>query len=107
MKSDKTYLILEQYLAYLITITGHSQNAILEYRMDLLQFFRYLAAQRGMSVSLGRASAGKQMRHYMTFIPPEGMKESRADKEAALSTLQFEEKLRHGSGLINLASVIG
>lgn len=49
MQSDKTCPILEQYLAYLITIKGRSQNTILEYRMDLLQFFRYLAAQRGIT----------------------------------------------------------
>lgn len=49
MQYDKTCSILEQYLAYLITIKGRSQNTILEYRMDLLQFFRYLAAQRGIA----------------------------------------------------------
>ena len=48
MQYDKTCPILEQYLAYLITIKGRSQNTILEYRMDLLQFFRYVAAQRGI-----------------------------------------------------------
>lgn len=46
MQSDETCPILEQYLAYLITIKGRSQNTILEYRMDLLQFFRYVATQR-------------------------------------------------------------
>lgn len=46
MQSDKTCPILEQYLAYLLTIKGRSQNTILEYRMDLLQFFRYIADQR-------------------------------------------------------------
>lgn len=46
MQSDKTCPILEQYLAYLLTIKGRSQNTILEYRMDLLQFFRYIAYQR-------------------------------------------------------------
>lgn len=48
MQSDKTCPILEQYLAYLITIKGRSQNTILEYRMDLLQFFRYVTVQRGI-----------------------------------------------------------
>ena len=49
MQSDKTCPILEQYLSYLITIKGRSQNTILEYRMDLLQFFHYLADQRGIA----------------------------------------------------------
>lgn len=46
MQSDKTCPILEQYLAYLLTIKGRSQHTIVEYRMDLLQFFRYIADQR-------------------------------------------------------------
>ena len=46
MQSDKTCPILEQYLAYLLTIKGRSQNTILEYRIDLLQFLRYIADQR-------------------------------------------------------------
>lgn len=49
MQSDKICPILEQYLAYLLTIKGRSQNTILEYRMDLLQFFRYVANQRSIS----------------------------------------------------------
>ena len=52
MQSDKTCPILEQYLAYLITIKGRSQNTILEYRMDLLQFFRYVADQRGVTETI-------------------------------------------------------
>lgn len=49
MQSDKTCPILEQYLPYLITIKGRSQNTILEYRMDVLQFFRYIANQCGIT----------------------------------------------------------
>ena len=49
MQSDNSCSILEQYLAYLITIKGRSQNTVLEYRMDLLQFFRFLATQRGIT----------------------------------------------------------
>ena len=49
MQSDKTCPIMEQHLAYLITMKGRSQNTILEYRMDLLQFFRYIADQRGVT----------------------------------------------------------
>ena len=47
MQSDKSCLIVEQYLAYLITIKGRSKNTVLEYRMDILQFFRYIASSRG------------------------------------------------------------
>lgn len=43
MQSDKTSSIVEQYLAYLVTIKGRSKNTILEYRLDLLQFFRFVA----------------------------------------------------------------
>ena len=43
MQSDKTCSIVEQYLAYLVTIKGRSKNTILEYRLDLLQFFRFIA----------------------------------------------------------------
>lgn len=46
MQSNKTCPIVEQYLAYLITIKGHSKNTILEYRLDLLQFFRFVARCR-------------------------------------------------------------
>lgn len=48
MQSNKSCAIVEQYLAYLITVKGRSQNTILEYRFDLLQFFRYLADSRGV-----------------------------------------------------------
>lgn len=48
MQSNKTCTIVEQYLAYLITVKGRSQNTILEYRLDLLQFFRYIADSRGL-----------------------------------------------------------
>jgi len=47
MQSDRSCSIVEQYLAYLITIKGRSKNTILEYRVDLLQFFKYVAAARG------------------------------------------------------------
>lgn len=39
---------------------------------------------------------GKQVRHYMTYTPPTGMKENRADKEAARAAMEFEEKLKQG-----------
>ncbi len=47
MQLNKSCSIIEQYLAYLITIKGRSKNTVLEYRLDLLQFFRYVATARG------------------------------------------------------------
>jgi len=47
MQTDRSCQIVEQYLAYLITIKGRSKNTILEYRLDLLQFLRYIALTRG------------------------------------------------------------
>lgn len=46
MQSDKTCPIVEQYLAYLVTIKDRSKNTVLEYRLDLLQFFRFVAKCR-------------------------------------------------------------
>lgn len=43
MQSNKSCQIVEQYLAYLITNKGRSKNTILEYRLDILQFFDFLA----------------------------------------------------------------
>jgi len=67
-----------------------------------------LTGSKGISykitVSGGRTKEGKQVRHYMTFTPPEGMKESRADKEAARAALQFEEKLAQGYQVDNRIS---
>jgi integrase/recombinase XerD len=51
MQSDKSCKIVEQYLAYLVTIKGRSRNTILEYRLDLLQFFKYVASTRGEDYS--------------------------------------------------------
>ncbi len=45
---------------------------------------------------MGRNNEGKQIRHYKTFIPPEGMNERRAEKEAEKVALKFEEELRLG-----------
>jgi integrase/recombinase XerD len=47
MQSDRSSQIVEQYLAYLVTIKGRSKNTVLEYRLDLLQLFRYIAFTRG------------------------------------------------------------
>ena len=46
MQSNKSCPIVEQYLAYLVTIRGRSKNTISEYRLDLLQFFRFVASYR-------------------------------------------------------------
>jgi len=51
MQSDKSCPIVEQYLAYLVTIKGRSQNTILEYRLDLLQFFSFIARYRDIEHS--------------------------------------------------------
>ena len=51
MQSDKSCPLVEQYLAYLITIKGRSKNTVLEYRLDLLQFFRYVAKSRDIPVA--------------------------------------------------------
>lgn len=50
MQIDKSCSIVEQYLAYLIIIKGRSKNTILEYRLDLLQFFRYVKGERGILI---------------------------------------------------------
>ena len=47
MQANKSCQIVEQYLAYLVTIKGRSKNTVLEYRLDLLQFFRYTTISRG------------------------------------------------------------
>ena len=51
MQSDKSCQIVEQYLSYLTTIKGRSHNTILEYRLDLLQFFEYIAMKRYINYS--------------------------------------------------------
>lgn len=47
MQLDRSCSIVERYLAYLTTIKGRSENTILEYRLDLLQFFKYVITVRG------------------------------------------------------------
>lgn len=49
-----------------------------------------------ITVSLGRDKSGKQLRHYKTFVPPAGMTEKKAGKEAQKIAIQFEEELRLG-----------
>ncbi len=51
MQNDKSCPLVEQYLAYLVTIKGRSKNTVLEYRLDLLQFFRYICEVRSIKFS--------------------------------------------------------
>lgn len=46
MQSNKTCPILEQYLNYLTIIKGRSNNTILEYRIDLLYFLKFISEKR-------------------------------------------------------------
>lgn len=49
-----------------------------------------------ITVFLGRNQSGKQIRHYMTYTPKAGTKDSRAEKEALLAASRFEERLKQG-----------
>ena len=49
-----------------------------------------------ITVSSGRDSAGKQIRHYKTWTPPAGMSSTKADKEAQKVAIQFENELEQG-----------
>jgi Site-specific recombinase XerD len=46
MQSNKTCPLVEQYLSYLVVIKGRSENTILEYRTDLLMFFKFVLSSR-------------------------------------------------------------
>ena len=49
-----------------------------------------------ITVSSGRDSTGKQIRHYKTWTPPTGMSSAKADKEAQKAAIQFETELEQG-----------
>lgn len=49
-----------------------------------------------ITVTRGRDSSGKQMRHYKTWAPPQGMGEKRAEKEAQKIAAQFETEIGQG-----------
>lgn len=49
MQTNKSSQLVEQYLAYLVTIKGRSKNTILEYRLDLLQFFHFVDISRSQA----------------------------------------------------------
>lgn len=50
MQSNKTCLLVEQYLDYLLIIKNRSENTILEYRTDLLMFFSYIIKLRNINI---------------------------------------------------------
>ncbi len=49
MQTNKTCIILEQYLNYLSIIKGRSDNTIKEYRTDILMFFSFLADLKSLT----------------------------------------------------------
>lgn len=57
-----------------------------------------------ITVTRGRDSSGKQIRHYMTWTPPAGMGERRAEKEAQKAAIQFETEIEQGFQLDNRQS---
>ena len=57
-----------------------------------------------ITVTRGRDSSGKQIRHYMTWTPPAGMGEKRAEKEAQKAAIQFETEIEQGFQLDNRQS---
>lgn len=54
-----------------------------------------------ITVAKGRDSNGKQIRHYTTWTPPQGMGEKRAEKEVQKVALQFETQIEQGFQLDN------
>ena len=51
MQSNKTCLLVEQYLGYLVVIKGRSENTVKEYRTDLLMFFSFVMASRNTPIT--------------------------------------------------------
>ena len=49
-----------------------------------------------ITVSAGYDSNGKQIRKYMTWVPPAGMSEARAEKEAEKEAVRFEDAVNAG-----------
>ena len=49
-----------------------------------------------ITVTTGRGTDGKQVRHYMTWTPPSGMKSTRYDEEARKAAYEFERKISLG-----------
>ena len=49
-----------------------------------------------ITICNGRDSTGKQMRHYKTWTPPQGMSEKRAEREVQKIAAQFETEIEQG-----------
>lgn len=60
-----------------------------------------------ITVTQGRDSSGRQMRHYKTFVPPPGMTERQADKEAQRVAFEFEQLLEQGYAVDNRQTFAG
>lgn len=54
-----------------------------------------------ITVTCGRDSSGKQVRHYKTWTPPQGMGEKRAEREVQKVAVQFETEIEQGFQLDN------
>lgn len=54
-----------------------------------------------ITVTRGRDSSGKQVRHYKTWTPPAGMGEKRAEREVQRIAVQFETEIEQGFQLDN------
>lgn len=50
-----------------------------------------------ITVSAGRDTKGKQIRHYMTWVPPKGMTPGKVEKELQRQALKFEEQVNAGT----------
>lgn len=50
MLMKKSCPLVEQYLAYLVTVKGRSHNTIVEYRCDIMQFLLYVATSCEMQI---------------------------------------------------------
>ena len=49
-----------------------------------------------ITVSQGKDTDGKQIRHYKTWTPPAGMSAAKAEKEAQRQALEFEQSIKNG-----------
>lgn len=54
-----------------------------------------------ITVTHGRDTQGKQVRHYKTWVPPVGMSQKKAEKEAQKVAFEFEQQIEQGFQLDN------
>lgn len=54
-----------------------------------------------ITVTRGRDSSGKQLRHYMTWTPPKGMRAKKIEDEVQKVAFQFENQIEQGFQLDN------